>query len=119
MLNVKFPQLPGVVTVETSGCGCLADRRATILFERHIFSEQTGGKFDSQHPDISNRTPGGYTHGPAEYNRLSKAAQLDRTAALESASCGLGQVMGFNFDKQVMTAWKPWYQRTWSRKTRR
>jgi hypothetical protein len=98
-LNVKLPQLLAVVTVETRGCGCLTDRRPTILFERHIFSKQTGGKFDTQHPDISNRIPGGYSQGAAEYNRLVKAAQLDRTSALKSASWGLGQVMGFNFDK--------------------
>jgi len=98
-LNVRLPQLLAVVTVETSGCGCLADRRPTILFERHIFSKQTGGKFDAQYPDISNPIPGGYGYGSAEYNRLAKAAQLDRTAALKSASWGLGQIMGFNFDK--------------------
>jgi N-acetylmuramidase len=98
-LNVKLPQLLAVVTVETSGCGCFADRRPAILFERHIFSQQTHGKFDAEHPDISNRIPGGYSHGAAEYDRLAKAAQLDRTAAMESASWGLGQVMGFNFEK--------------------
>jgi hypothetical protein len=98
-LNVKLPQLLAVVTVETSGCGCFADRRPAILFERHIFSKQTGGKFDAAHPDISNRTPGGYAHGSGEYNRLHNAVQLDRTAALKSTSWGLGQVMGFNYDK--------------------
>lgn len=98
-LNVKLPQLLAVVTVETSGCGCLADRRPIILFERHIFSKLTDGRFDAEHPSISNRTPGGYSHGSAEYNRLAEAVQLDRTAALKSASWGLGQVMGFNFDK--------------------
>jgi N-acetylmuramidase len=98
-LNLKLPQLLAVVTVETSGCGCLADRRPTILFERHIFSRQTGGKFDAKYPAISNRTPGGYAQAVAEYNRLAEAAQLDRTAALKSASWGLGQVMGFNFQK--------------------
>jgi hypothetical protein len=30
---------------------------------------------------------------------LAKAVQLDRTAALKSTSWGLGQVMGFNYDK--------------------
>ena len=87
-LNVKLPQLLAVVTVETSGCGCFADRRPAILFERHIFSKQTGGRFDGQHPDISNRTPGGYTHGSGEYNRLARAVELDRPAALKSASWG-------------------------------
>ena len=97
-LNVKLPQLLAVVTVETSGCGCFADRRPAILFERHVFSKQTGGKFDARRPDISNSTPGGYSHGTAEYKRLADAVQLDRTAALKSASWGLGQVMGFNFN---------------------
>jgi N-acetylmuramidase len=96
-LSVKLPQLLAVVTVETSGCGYFADRRPAILFERHIFSKQTGGKFDAAHPDISNPVAGGYSHGAAEYDRLAKAAQLDREAALKSASWGLGQVMGFNF----------------------
>jgi len=98
-LNVKLPQLLAVVTVETSGCGCFSDRRPAILFERHIFSKQTGGRFDAEHPDISNRSPGGYTHSSGEYNRLAKAVELDRPAALKSASWGLGQIMGFNFDK--------------------
>ena len=96
-LNVKLPQLLAVISVETSGCGCLADRRPTILFERHVFSRQTGGKFDRDHPNISNHKPGGYSHGAAEYTRLAQAVILDREAALKSASWGLGQVMGFNF----------------------
>lgn len=29
------------VAVETAGCGFLPDRRPVILFERHIFQEQT------------------------------------------------------------------------------
>jgi N-acetylmuramidase len=65
----------------------------------HISLLSFPGCTDAQYPDISNRTPGGYSHGPAEYNRLAEAVQLDRTAALKSASWGLGQVMGFNFDK--------------------
>jgi hypothetical protein len=96
-LNVELPHLLAVVTVETSGCGCFADRRPVILFERHIFSSQTAGAFDATHPDISNRTPGGYSQGAAEYSRLAEAVQLNRSAALQSASWGLGQVMGFNF----------------------
>src|ERR1700683_996721 len=62
-LGLKIPELLAVITVETSGCGYLADRRPAILFERHIFSKQTGGRFDAQHPDISNPTPGGYRFG--------------------------------------------------------
>ncbi|MGH9197057.1 MAG: N-acetylmuramidase domain-containing protein, partial [Acidimicrobiia bacterium] len=85
-----------VLTVETHGFGFLTDRRPQILFERHIFSKLTNGKFDGAHPAISNRNPGGYKGGADEYTRLAEAMQLDQDAALESASWGLAQVMGFN-----------------------
>lgn len=96
-LNVPLPALWAVLAVETSGCGFLADRRPQILFERHWFSKLTKGRFDSNNPDISNRVAGGYgTRGAAQYLRLERAVKLDRKAALQSTSWGLGQVMGFN-----------------------
>lgn len=85
-----------LLAVETKGFGYFPDRRPKILFERHIFHKRTGGRFSEAHPDISNSRPGGYVGGPAEYERLERAMQLDATAALESASWGLGQIMGFN-----------------------
>jgi hypothetical protein len=85
-----------VISVETRGFGFLPDRRPKILFERHIFDARTKGRFRASHPDLSNPTPGGYAGGAAEYQRLKLAMVLDRTNALESASWGLGQVMGFN-----------------------
>ena len=95
-LDVAPAQLWSVLKVETSGCGLLADRRPKILFERHKFSERTHGAFDRQEPDVSNPIRGGYIGGAAEYQRLAVAMSLDRQAALESASWGIGQVMGFN-----------------------
>ena len=47
---------------------------------------------------MSQPTAGGY--GPAgvhQYDRLAAAISLYRDAALQSASLGLGQVMGMNF----------------------
>lgn len=96
-LGVGLPALWAVMTVETKGCGFLADRRPLILFERHIFHRKTGGRFDGSDPDLSSRTAGGYGKGGAnQYDRLMRAIALDRQAALESTSWGLGQVMGFN-----------------------
>jgi hypothetical protein len=69
--------------------------RPKILFERHKFSDFTDGKWDKSDSDISGPA-GGYIGGIAEYSRLWKAMQLDRTAALMSASYGLQQGMGFN-----------------------
>jgi hypothetical protein len=86
------------MSVETSGCGYLPDRRPKILFERHLFSRQTGGQFDADDPDISDPSPGGYGPGGAhQYDRLAAAIQFDRSAALQSASWGLGQILGQNF----------------------
>lgn len=96
-LNIGAAELWAVFEVETSGCGFIADRRPLILYERHIFSKQTNHQFDSVRPDISNRERGGYGPGGAgQYVRLHAAIELDRKAALRSASWGLGQVMGFN-----------------------
>lgn len=85
-----------LINVETEGFGFISDRRPKMLFERHQFRKRTGGRFDTTNPDISSAVRGGYLSGTAEYGRLAKAIALDRRAALESASWGLGQIMGFN-----------------------
>ena len=86
-----------VIDVESRG-GFYQDTRPKILFERHVFSERTRRRFDARYPDISSRTPGGYSGGPAEYGRLARAIALDRHAALESASWGAFQIMGYHYD---------------------
>ena len=87
-----------MISVETAGCGFLPDRRPKILFERHIFSRLTCGRYDATAPDVSQPTAGGYgAPGANQYDRLAVAQQLDAAAALQSASWGLGQVMGENF----------------------
>src|SRR6266571_7161182 len=96
-LGVHVPEIWAVLAVETKGCGFLPDRRPQILFERHIFHRETGGAYDETAPEVSNASAGGYGPGGAhQYDRLAQAIQLNRTAALRSASWGIGQVMGFN-----------------------
>jgi hypothetical protein len=96
LLTVGPAAIWTVLAVETHGCGFLPDRRPLILFERHIFHRNTGGIHSITDPQISSSKPGGYLGGMAEYDRLQRAIALDRTAALDSASWGIGQVMGFN-----------------------
>jgi hypothetical protein len=99
-LGVSAADFWAVLRVETSGAGFLPDRRPKILFERHVFSQRSKGRFDASHPDLSNPKPGGYgAGGAAQYARLQRAVALDETAALESASWGLGQVMGYNAER--------------------
>lgn len=97
-LGAPAPAVWSVLTVETRGFGFLQDRRPQILFERHIFHKLTNGRHDSGHADISSAKAGGYAGGTGEYPRLEKAVSLDREAALQSASWGIGQVMGFNYE---------------------
>jgi hypothetical protein len=95
-LGVGTNEIWTILTVETGGCGFLPDRRPQILFERHCFHRLTGGRCDDG--DISSPTPGGW--GPAgahQYDRLARAMDLDREAALKSASWGLGQILGENY----------------------
>ena len=84
-----------VSDVESRG-GFLADGRPKILFERHVFRRQTGGRFDGAHPAISCAAPGGYRGGAAEYDRLAEALACDRAAALRSTSWGAFQLLGCN-----------------------
>src|ERR1043166_8393158 len=95
-LDIDDASLWSLLTVETRGFGFLQDRRPKILYERHIFHKRTAGRFSEANPDISSATSGGYEGGAAEYSRLERAMRLDRRAALESVSWGLGQIMGFN-----------------------
>lgn len=97
-LGVDVAAIKAVAEVEAPRTGFLADGRPRILFEAHQFSDRTGGRFDSSHPGISsarwNRDL--YQGGAAEYTRLTEAMALNGDAALQSASWGRFQIMGFN-----------------------
>lgn len=94
-LGIDAPTLWAILYVETHGCGYFSSRRPQILFERHLFHQYTGGKFDAVAPDISNPIPGGYgPGGDSQYARLAAAYALDPEAALQAASWGLGQILG-------------------------
>lgn len=98
-LGVPVATIKAVVAVETSGGGFLSDGRPKILFEAAWFSDYTNRRYDISHPDISSYywNPDLYVGGAGEYDRLQKAMGLNRQAALMSASWGLGQIMGGNF----------------------
>lgn len=90
-----------VADVESGGRSDLPDGRPLILFEAHWFSKFTNHQYDVAHPDISsaNWNKALYLGGAAEYGRLGQADALDHVAAYKSASWGLFQIMGFNFDR--------------------
>lgn len=97
-LGVSVNVIKAVTEVEARGRGFDARGEPVILFERHIFSRETGGKYDKTHKDISAKAPGGYGPSSYQHTRLQQAVKLDRTAALRSASWGMFQIMGFNHE---------------------
>lgn len=97
LLGIEVAAIKAVVKVEAAGHGFLADGRPKILFERHWFWKLTPLSVSKTRPDLSNPKPGGYFGGTREWDRLNAAIGFDRLPALQSASWGLGQVMGFNY----------------------
>lgn len=100
-LDCSVPAIRAVASVESNGRGFLPDGQVAILFEGHVFSRLTGGKFDRTHPTISypKWTKKHYLGPLGEHGRLQKAVELDRDAALMSASWGMFQIMGFNYGR--------------------
>ena len=101
-LDVELAALKAVAEVESSGSGFLPapDRRPKVLFEGHVFHRLTAGRHSLTHPAISH--PGWdrsrYARSLAgEWKRLDTAATLDPAAAMQSASWGAFQIMGFNY----------------------
>lgn len=99
VLAVPIAAVKAVADVESSGTTHWADGQVPILFEALWFHKLTGGKYDAGHPKISSPVwnQALYIGGPAEYGRLDEAEALDKDAALQSASWGAFQVMGFNW----------------------
>lgn len=97
-LNVEVAAIKAVAEIESLGDGFLDDGRPKILFESHIFSKFTDHKYDASHNQISSKRWNRklYKGGKLEYNRLEEAMELNKEAALKSASWGKFQVMGFN-----------------------
>lgn len=105
LLDVEVAALKAVKDVETGSFGAfIAPGKPTILFEGHIFWSQlqqrgiSPDKFAQGNKDIlypaADRSQ--YRGGNAEYDRLARAIEINREAALCSASWGMFQIMGFN-----------------------
>lgn len=98
-LGANKAQVKAVAKVEAPGSGFLDDGQVKILFEAHHFARLTAHKYNKTHPNISsprwNRKL--YVGGAGEHRRLQEAVALNRSAALQSASWGKFQIMGFNY----------------------
>lgn len=104
---VEYAALRAVIEVEAGGSGFLKDGKPKILFEPHIFYRLLTQKryitirnnAMAQAGDICYPKWGQCPYGSvnAQHERLARAAEFDRTAALEACSWGMGQVMGYHW----------------------
>lgn len=94
--------IKAVCEVESPKGGFNLDGSCVTLFEGHWFHKLTGGKYSALHPTISYRSWTKVHYGKnwvAEKGRLDRAMSLDRDAAIQSASWGRFQIMGFNYKR--------------------
>ncbi|NWB16889.1 DUF3380 domain-containing protein [Pseudomonas sp. D6002] len=114
-LDVPLASIYAVNEVESKGKGFLENGKPVILFERHIMYRQLAtarnagddpvelkrhaDQLAAANPALVNPKSGGYIGGTAEHQRLAMARLIDDTAALESASWGAFQIMGFHWKR--------------------
>lgn len=102
-LKCDVAAIRAVNEVESKGSGFLVDGRPVILYERHIMARVLkdhgvdATPYLTSQPGLVNKTAGGYAGGAKEYDRLAKAKQICEDAALESASWGAYQIMGYHW----------------------
>lgn len=114
-LGVPLAAIYAVNEVESKGKGFLDNGKPVILFERHIMYRQLAtarlagddpaelkrhaDQLATANPALVNPKPGGYIGGTSEHQRLAMARLIDDAAALESASWGAFQIMGFHWKR--------------------
>lgn len=105
-LGASVSAVKAVATVESNGGGFLADGRVKVQYEPHVMYRQLASNFNRAradkelvaHPDLVAKKAGSYQPLDKEDKDMNLAAQLiDRTSALESASWGAFQIMGYHW----------------------
>jgi len=111
-LGVELAAILAVNEVESLGAGFLDNGKPKILYERHIMYRQLArprtpeddaaalqthaDDLATTQPNLVNPRAGGYAGGTAEHQRLAHARLIDDACALESASWGAFQIMGYH-----------------------
>lgn len=101
-LDIELAAIKAVNEVESRGSGFL-NNFPKILFERHVFWKRLKKhgldpeQYSQDNANILQKSYGGYKGGVREIARLEKAKVIHESAALESASWGLFQIMGYHW----------------------
>ena len=102
-IGCEEPVIRAVTVVEARGQGFDAKKRPVILFEPHVFWRclPKSKRAEAQREGLAypKWRPGNYPDTQDErYVQLARAMAIDRDAALQSCSWGLGQVLGENWE---------------------
>jgi hypothetical protein len=100
MIGVGEDEIHAFLDVETRGHGFDAQGQPVILFEPHVFFRNLSGTKRAQAMalGLAYAEWGEQPYPRDSYPRLKAACAIDEAAALKSASWGLGQVLGENFE---------------------
>ncbi|WP_292524219.1 N-acetylmuramidase family protein [Mesorhizobium sp.] len=98
LIGVGEDEIHAFLDVETTGDGFDSQGRPIILFEPHVFFRNLTGANRAQAvaAGLAYQRWGEKPYPRDSYPRLKAACAIDETAALKSASWGLGQVLGEN-----------------------
>ena len=97
-LDVSAKHIEMVRKVESGGRSFDYAGRPVILFEPHIFHRRTSGRFSPSSFSYARWGAKPYPKGfDGRWAQMADAAARDEQAALESASWGLFQIMGFHW----------------------
>lgn len=117
-LDVDLAAVMAVNEVESRGLGFHfggpRSGEPVILYERHIMRRRlqhhsiNPANYERKKPNLVNASPGGYIGGHYEHDRLEAASDLHDAAAIESASWGIFQIMGFHWKALGYTSAQAW-----------
>jgi hypothetical protein len=97
-LGVPAKIVRAVTKVEAPRGAFDKEGRPSILYEKHVFARNTGGRYNASHPVLSASRWQPGTYGPlsVQYDKLAQACALDPDAAFKACSWGAFQVLGEN-----------------------
>jgi len=100
-LGVELAAFRAVILTETRGSGFDHDGRPKMLFEPHIFyrllaAQKPDALDGAVTDDLAYQHWGAEPYPPDSYPRLLDAVDVGQELALQSASWGIGQVLGSN-----------------------
>lgn len=105
-LNAPLSAVKAVASVESNGNGFISGGRPKVQYEPHVMYDQLKKTFGAaraeaelaKHRDLVARSAGSYQSLEKENADMDRAAQvIDRTCALQAASWGAFQIMGYHW----------------------